>query len=79
MPHEPAAVQAKACEQLAISLSLDNLMSFPWIRERVEAGTLTLHGWYFDLDTGDLLGYSPETSCFLPLVPRPAAATDAHR
>jgi carbonic anhydrase len=75
LPNEPAAVQAKACEQLAISLSLDNLMSFPWIRERVEAGTLTLHGWYFDIDTGDLLGYVAETSSFVPLVTRPAAAT----
>jgi carbonic anhydrase len=70
LPDAPAAVQAKACEQWAISLSLDNLMSFPWIRERVEAGTLTLHGWYFDIDTGDLLGYSAETSTFAPLVPR---------
>jgi carbonic anhydrase len=77
LPGESAAVQAKACEQWAISLSLDNLMSFPWIRERVEAGVLTLHGWYFDIDTGDLLGYAPETASFVPLVARQAAATDA--
>ena len=70
---EPQAVQATACEQWAISLSLDNLMSFPWIRERVEAGTLALHGWYFDIDAGELLGYSPQTSSFVPLVPKPAA------
>ena len=76
LPNEPAAVQARACEQWAISLSLDNLMSFPWIRERVVAGTLTLHGWYFDIDTGDLLGYSPETLSFVPLVPRLASATN---
>jgi carbonic anhydrase len=72
LPDAPPAVQAKACEQWAISLSLDNLMSFPWIRERVEAGELKLHGWYFDIDTGDLLGYSAETSNFVPLVARPA-------
>ncbi len=65
---EPPAVQAKACEQWAISLSLDNLMSFPWIRERVEKGTLALHGWYFDIDTGELLGYRAETAAFEPLV-----------
>jgi carbonic anhydrase len=73
LPTAPPAVQAKACEQWAISLSLDNLMSFPWIRERVQAGRLTLHGWYFDIDTGELLGYSPETATFLPLVPKPAS------
>jgi carbonic anhydrase len=70
---ESSAVQTRACEHGAISLSLDNLMSFPWIRERVEAGTLALHGWYFDIDAGELLAYSSESSSFAPLVPKPAA------
>ncbi|HYR05633.1 MAG TPA: carbonic anhydrase [Gallionella sp.] len=47
----------RACEQQAILVSLDNLMTFSWIRERVEQGTLTLHGWYFDIERGELLGY----------------------
>jgi carbonic anhydrase len=75
MPEAPAADQAKACEQWAISLSLDNLLSFPWIRERVEAGNLTVHGWYFDFDSGELLGYSAETDEFVPLVAKPAKKT----
>jgi len=33
-------------------------MTFPWIRERVEQGTLALHGWYFDIECGRLLGYN---------------------
>lgn len=71
---ESQAVQAKACEQWAISLSLENLMSFPWIRERVEAGKMALHGWYFDIDAGELLGYSPQTSSFAPLVGKAVGA-----
>ena len=63
---KPAAVQRKACEQGAIALSLENLMTFPWIKERVEAGKLTLHGWYFDIDAGELLGY--EAGGFAELV-----------
>jgi carbonic anhydrase len=65
---EPPAIQAKACEKAAIALSLQNLMSFPWIRERVEAGSLTLHGWYFDIDAGELLQHSAETGEFVALV-----------
>lgn len=65
---EPVAAQVKACEKAAIGLSLENLMSFPWIRERVQAGTLTLHGWYFDIDAGELLEHSEETGQFVPLV-----------
>jgi carbonic anhydrase len=66
----PDAVQSRACEHGAIALSLRNLMTFPWIRERVEAGALTLHGWYFDIDAGELLAYSTENQEFVPLVPR---------
>jgi carbonic anhydrase len=45
-------------------------MSFPWIRERVLAGAMELHGWYFDIDAGELLAYSAETKRFAPLVAR---------
>ncbi|WP_413692498.1 carbonic anhydrase [Psychromonas sp. KJ10-2] len=36
------------CEKKGIEQSLINLMTFPWIKERVEAGTLKLHGWRYD-------------------------------
>lgn len=72
LAQESPAAQTRACEHWAIELSLQNLMTFPWIRERVEAGTLTLHGWYFDIDAGELLAYSAESSTFAPLMPRPA-------
>jgi len=68
MAGEPKAAQRKACEQGAIALSLENLMTFPWIKERVEAGRLTLHGWYFDINAGELLGY--EAGGFAELVGR---------
>ena len=56
----------KACEQQAILVSLSNLMTFSWVRERVEQGRLTLHGWYFDIEQGELLGYDPAITGFRP-------------
>lgn len=44
----------RLCEEEGIRSSLANLDGFPWIRERIAAGTLTLHGWYFEIETGDL-------------------------
>jgi carbonic anhydrase len=67
---ESEIVKSRACGQGAIQLSLENLMSFPWIRERVLAGAMELHGWYFDIDSGELLAYSPETKTFASLVAR---------
>ena len=40
----------------------------PFVRRAVQAGDLTLHGWYFDLVAGALLAYSPRADAFLPVV-----------
>lgn len=68
LPGKSAEVQQRACEQAAILLSLDNLLTFPWLRQRVEQGTLFLHGWYFDLGRGELLSYDPHLGNFKSLV-----------
>ncbi len=44
----------RACEFETVKLSLANLMTFPWIRDAVGRGRLTLYGWYFDLERGRL-------------------------
>ena len=70
------SIAAKAREQVAIALSMENLQSFPWIHERVEAGELALHGWYFDLDHGELLEYEAATGRFVALVVRPGGVAE---
>lgn len=64
LPKASSDVQIKACEQRAILESLANLMTFSCIRERVEQGVLSLHGWYFDIPAGDLLCFNPQTDMF---------------
>ena len=51
---ESSADPQTACEHEAIRLSLANLMTFPWIREAVQAGRLALHGCYFGISSGRL-------------------------
>jgi carbonic anhydrase len=75
--HKPFDAQVRACEKAAILTSLENLITFPWIEERVNAGSLTLHGWYFDLVHGALLGYDSDTGRFEPLVEAPVLAQQA--
>lgn len=67
MPGAPLDDRLQACEQRAILISLRNLMTFPWIRERVENGTLTLRGWYFDIKHGQLLQYNATADAFAAL------------
>ena len=42
------------CEQESVKLSLENLLTFPWIAERVTQGQLTLTGSIFDIRSGVL-------------------------
>ena len=38
----------------SVQLSLEHLRTFPWIAERERAGSLTLHGAWFDISLGEL-------------------------
>jgi len=51
--HGPDAT--RAMEHEAVRTSLANLRTFPFVTEREAAGTLTLHGAYFGIDSGELL------------------------
>lgn len=42
-------------EQAAVRYSTRNLLTFPWLKEKVENGQIELHSWWFDLDHGHLL------------------------
>jgi len=72
--HKPMQTLTHACEQSAILVSLENLMSYPWISSRVHQGELALHGWYFDMQNGELYEYAPETGAFQVLVDKLEAA-----
>ncbi len=54
----------RACEQNAVLVSLENLTTFPWVRERVATGDLKLHGWYVDIATPELCAYDWEAGKF---------------
>jgi len=38
----------------AVKVSQKNLLTFPWVKSAVDAGRLKIHGWYFNIGTGEL-------------------------
>lgn len=66
------AYQRRAAEQAAILLSIENLHSFPFVDERITRGTLSLHGWYFDMQEGELSEYRADLGKFKRLTGGPA-------
>lgn len=61
----PPEKRQRACEEEAIKISLTNLLSFPWIATRVQQGTLALHGWHFDIPSGELTLYDRTQDRFI--------------
>ncbi len=60
--------QVERCEKESIVGSLENLMTFPWIQQKVEEKTLTLHGWHFNLFNGIMNYFDQKKQQFLPLI-----------
>jgi carbonic anhydrase len=54
----------RAVEQAAVLNSLLNLMSFRWVADKVAAGTLALHGWWFNMTEGQLYAFNPAAVAF---------------
>src|SRR5690348_14042495 len=50
----PQEQRQDICEHEAVRLSLENLVTFPWIATALSAGELQLHGCYFDIRSGVL-------------------------
>jgi carbonic anhydrase len=59
MPDAQQEEKARMCEQSAVLVSLENLMTFPCITRRVADGRLRLHGWYIDIRSCTLHVYDP--------------------
>jgi carbonic anhydrase len=46
---------------------LNHLKSHPEIAKGLEQGTIQVHGWYYDILTGDLEAYAPAQNRFVPI------------
>lgn len=69
LPKASLDIKQKVCEQLSIQISLNNMLTFPWIKSAVEDDKLKLYGWYFDITTGELMQFDKESNSFARLVP----------
>ena len=62
--HSPVA--ARAMEQAAVQVSIQNLRTFPWISEKEQSGALILRGAFFAIADGVLHILDEPTATFKP-------------
>ena len=64
MKGDSAAERAWITEKVNILVQMENLLSYPFIRERVKSGSLKVLGWYYIIETGEVYNFNDETGHF---------------
>jgi carbonic anhydrase len=54
----------KATEKNSIICQLENLLTYPAIKEKIELNQLFIHGWYYNLDDGSIEYYDKTKNKF---------------
>jgi carbonic anhydrase len=62
--HLPEAERLKRLCQLNVVLQMSHLHTHPAVETRSRQGTLTLHGWYYEIPTGIVEVFNDETGQF---------------
>ncbi|KAH7446001.1 hypothetical protein KP509_01G032300 [Ceratopteris richardii] len=59
----PFEEQCTSCEKEVINTSLLNCLSYPFVRQRMASGELTLHGGYYDFINNQFESWDVDLSC----------------
>ncbi|WP_419771352.1 MAG: carbonic anhydrase [Candidatus Marinarcus sp.] len=54
-------------ERNSILYQVENLFSYPAVKQKVDAGTLKIHGWYYSIETGDIEYYDLVEKKYKPI------------
>jgi carbonic anhydrase len=56
--------QESAFEKESLVISLNNLLTYPYIKERLSKNKLKIFGWQFDVETGDIYAFNTQNGTF---------------
>ncbi|WP_223632367.1 carbonic anhydrase [Corallococcus sp. EGB] len=59
--------EADRLSQLNVLAQLEHLKTYPIVRDRLAAGTLRLHGWWFDIGAAQVHAYRSDLGRFVPI------------
>jgi len=51
-------------EQVNVLVQMRNLLTFPYIRERYERKEITIYGWHYIIETGEIFNFNDATQLF---------------
>jgi len=66
LPVQSCPEALRRTEQRVVVLQLERLMDYPMVRREVEAGRLTLHGWHYVIEEGEIHIFDVNQGNFVP-------------
>lgn len=66
LPVQPSPEAMRRTEQRAVVLQLERLMDYPMVRRNVASGQLTLHGWHYVIEYGEVHVFDAQKGGFVP-------------
>lgn len=66
LPVQVTPEALRRTEQRAVVLQLERLMDYPMVRQQVEAQAMTLHGWHYVIEDGEVHVFDVKTGDFVP-------------
>jgi len=57
----------KHTEQISVVFSMQNLLTYPRVAKKVKDGDLSIRGWYYKIETGEILYYNEKDMEFLAI------------
>jgi len=66
LPVQSSPEAMRKTEKRAVVLQLERLMDYPMVRRDVEAGKLTLHGWHYVIEDGEVHVFDVKQGDFVP-------------
>ncbi len=67
VPHYASDTPINVGAKKSLIYSGENLLTYPWIKERVVKGELAIHLWFFNIPKGEIEAYNEQTNTFNPL------------
>jgi carbonic anhydrase len=64
LPEKDPAAREWLTEQINIVEQMKHLLSYPYIAERYKNGKLTIYGWYYIIETGEIFSYDKSAGYF---------------
>ena len=65
LPVTPGPEVLHRTEQRAVVLQLERLMDYPMVRRRIQDGSITLHGWHYVIEEGEVHVFDVQTGGFV--------------